>query len=911
MAELTESVGLDISAALESGDQLAQSIGSAIEASVSAAIEGMSTQFAGVASDLGDALAAAATDVPITADASAIPAEVEGALEGIAPTVPVDADTSAAVGAIDEVVAKADDATGTITIDADTATAEAAVEDVAGAVDAASASLDTGGTAARGFGDSTAFAGGVAALATGQIGGLGGAATGLGIGSTAALGGVLALAGGVGILFEKGLDATSALEQFNFIVGDFADKVLNIDVGTLNGDLDDLAIKMGTDDEAMRVASASLFQFGINAGATGDEAATFTNQVDALAFRAVALKPALGDAATVADGLSRAFASGRDRALVPYGIVLDKTAISARALQIATEDGRTEVTRFDTATATAQLAVEKYGNTLGDVVAKGAENAAIRSRSLKEQLDNVLESAGKPLVVPILEAFEQALPVVEALAVPLATIAVEAIPILVAGLEAVTPPLQLVALIMEVLPPELLTAGAAAVVLAISINTVVAAIEAGSVGISTAIPLVGAFAASFIITKSILDAFFGSDAPVDFDKKLSAAEQTARRFAQVADGQLLGAFERLKAQVKGTTDNLTPASEKLHAFLILAEQSPADAQRLIDSLKASGENTAAFEGALDRLLTKQRDERIASDNAATANAALAASYRTPTEAAIEFVTALEKQEEIQNRLINAQLGLTGAAINYERAVISQTKAQEDYNAAVGLFGESSKEAQDAALQLRDADLQLVQSTEALSKAQKELNVDLNDPAAVAGAIQHLKDLQAQYPLSAAAIQPYIDKLNEAALDRQGRLDLDADAFLATLAEVQRKLNETAALSAGYGGLPLPLDFRTDAEKIGDLIAGSRASGGPVEMGKSYIINENTPNSEIFTPGVSGMVQPQIRQPAYAGGGGPLSTTQHIDNSISVDVNAQGQHDPVRIGLAVAKRLRAEQHLAGR
>lgn len=43
--------------------------------------------------------------------------------------------------------------------------------------------------------------------------------------------------------------------------------------------------------------------------------------------------------------------------------------------------------------------------------------------------------------------------------------------------------------------------------------------------------------------------------------------------------------------------------------------------------------------------------------------------------------------------------------------------------------------------------------------------------------------------------------------------------------------------------------------LGSLFGGGRASGGPVQAGKFYRINENTPNSEYFAPSTSGYVVP--------------------------------------------------------
>lgn len=43
--------------------------------------------------------------------------------------------------------------------------------------------------------------------------------------------------------------------------------------------------------------------------------------------------------------------------------------------------------------------------------------------------------------------------------------------------------------------------------------------------------------------------------------------------------------------------------------------------------------------------------------------------------------------------------------------------------------------------------------------------------------------------------------------------------------------------------------------IGSLFGGARANGGPVDAGKAYLVNENTPRSEIFIPNTAGTIVP--------------------------------------------------------
>ena len=160
---------------------------------------------------------------------------------------------------------------------------------------------------------------------------MGAAAGGLGGPLAGAAAGITALGATVGFLFAQGVEATGVLQRFDTVLGDMADEVLRVDVGDLNENLDDLAIKLGSDDEALRDASASLFQFGINSGASRQAAATFTKQIDALAARAVALNPALGSVGDVAESMALRIQRG-GRFAATFQLSLTAAEIEARAL---------------------------------------------------------------------------------------------------------------------------------------------------------------------------------------------------------------------------------------------------------------------------------------------------------------------------------------------------------------------------------------------------------------------------------------------------------------------------------------------------------------------------------------------------------------------------------------------------
>lgn len=57
--------------------------------------------------------------------------------------------------------------------------------------------------------------------------------------------------------------------------------------------------------------------------------------------------------------------------------------------------------------------------------------------------------------------------------------------------------------------------------------------------------------------------------------------------------------------------------------------------------------------------------------------------------------------------------------------------------------------------------------------------------------------------------------------------------------------------------------------FGSLFGGGRASGGAVQAGKIYKVNENTPNSEYFAPGVDGMIVPKLSRPSTQTAGGAM------------------------------------------
>ncbi|WP_136057741.1 hypothetical protein [Candidatus Halocynthiibacter alkanivorans] len=77
-----------------------------------------------------------------------------------------------------------------------------------------------------------------------------------------------------------------------------------------------------------------------------------------------------------------------------------------------------------------------------------------------------------------------------------------------------------------------------------------------------------------------------------------------------------------------------------------------------------------------------------------------------------------------------------------------------------------------------------------------------------------------------------------------------------LEDLAKQFARAALEAALFGSGP----FSSGAGGGGGLLAGivgavfgKRANGGPVRAGESYLVNENTPNSEVFVPSTSGAI----------------------------------------------------------
>lgn len=385
-----------------------------------------------------------AEPVPLDADTTQFSVGVDDAIAGLDSTVDVGvtADVADAQTAVDSL----DGGSIDILVTADTTEAQAAVDDLGAASGSATGSVDGLSTAASGLQ-------GASGLAAGEVGGLSGAAASLGPEAAAVAGGVAAFGGTLMMLTNNAIEGKGATDRFKVTLGEFADQANNVKVGNMTLTLSELAQKVGSTDDSLINANATMFQFQTNAGYSGEQAAQFASNVSVLAARAVAMRPSLGDVGDVAQGMSTKF--GRAAFLSrQYGLALNQTEIDNRAAALAMSVGRTEVTAQDKAMAGAQIAAERYTDAQ-QKIAEGAKNPIIQQRKLNSSFQESLETLGKPLISPMLDLIKQAMPAGLAFAKVFAQLGVAVLPALVPVLKALTPPLTLFGDLIAELSPIL------------------------------------------------------------------------------------------------------------------------------------------------------------------------------------------------------------------------------------------------------------------------------------------------------------------------------------------------------------------------------------------------------------------------------------------------------------------------
>ncbi len=227
---------------------------------------------------------------------------------------------------------------------------------------------------------------------------------------------------------------------------------------------------------------------------------------------------------------------------------------------------------------------------------------------------------------------------------------------------------------------------------------------------------------------------------------------------------------------------------------------------------------------------------------------------------------------------------------YDRALNNVKKLTAEYQAqtaTIGLNTGAQKEAKTAADLKAAADRAELELT-------PELKAEIDKYSAALGqAAQATADAKQKYEGMNSAIQSGGNEVISV-LDgiRQG--SLTGTQAVVQLENALIKAFEQAAL-LGTGPLASILGTSASAGSggtgglLGSLFGVSgRASGGPVSGGVPYLVNENTPNSEIFVPDVSGTIVPQDL--IGRGGGSSGVAVNVVNNGQAANVRSQTSND---------------------
>lgn len=892
----------------------------------------------------GEAMSEAISSIPpleLEANTDTLGGDITAAIDAADTTVAVDADSQALTDDISGAIAGAD-----TTVDLDTSDAQAQVDELgdalAGIGDVSAAGLEglndalantdqkseKAGVGLTHFGAAGSTVGGIAALAQGQVGGLSSIVESAGAGSFVAGAGIAALGTALYKLGNTGVEVLGTMQRFHDIVGVFGDDVKQINVGSLNADLGDLAISLGTDDEALTDTASTLFQFGQSFEATGQESADFTDKVIAMAARAVALNPALGDVASVADRMIKVFATGRDKALIPYNIALDKTEITTRALEIAQAHGREEASRFDTAVATATLSAEKYGDVLATDVAKGTENAAIQQKALGEELQNVIEAAAVPLAPAFLKVLKESIPIVEQFATAMGAVGEVALPVVVIGLEGIAAVIEPFAdgisfLVDTPVGPILLGIGAAAVFASIGFTAAAGAVIEFTVALATN-PIFLAITA--ITALGVAVGLLGDDSD-------STSENVQTLIKDVNDlGKQKGLQEFVQASaIRAFSEDIDFASAKLKTFQDVARSDTGAAQLLLDAMEANGESTKKYRDILDKTIQRQEEHTRAQGRAKDAALDQKKATEDNTKSAEDAVGAFLDEVDAQNKLrdalqsVNDQLlAQFDHQIAAERAQLSAKdavdKLTEATNAAAEAGGTNAEANEDQAKALLDAEDSALRAAAAVAQKASDDNAGLSPAeqhrAATDAQVEylgHLADTLAPGSELRTFIEQYISRLLAIPENRHTdivvSLSADNSVALEKIAEVKRALIDAGFVAANgdivFDPNMLPGQPAAEGAVVQPRPGGSQWTVGEGGHTEAILSAGNTPAENMALLARAGITLPGPPDSLATRGAPAAPVPQTVDQSVHTIVHAEGQPDPTLIGIAVSRRQRAD------
>lgn len=864
MSGMEDRVSLDISEALSAVETLDQAFGKVatdFQAAIDSALASLDVPATSVeiiadaeqvTPAIDDAISAADTALDVTGDATGITSAIDEAVSNADTTLDVDADVSAAQDAIDSLQGET----------VDVGVESSGLAEATSGFDALGSSADHAGGSAHGAGEEFALLSVGAKLAAGEVSALGEATKLSGGQIGAAAGAVTAFVVAGKELVSSAISARSAQERYNLVLGDFAEVVDHIDIGGLDTDIGELGIKLGTTAPSIENAASKIFGLGTNSGIAAPKVAEATKEIIALAARAVALNPALGDVGAVAERALTGLARG-GRFAANLQLSLSAAEISARALGDTGKSTAADLTIFEKATAGAEIATERLGTALGTDINAGAENIKTQFASIKARFEDALETFGQPLLDPLLSSVTQAEPALEGLAKVFADILTGVLPIvdalaggLAPALDAIEPvaaalgiALQTVAAVLDAIPGPVKEVAVAFVALNVVTQAVAATqIVAGIARLTFGITNLGAAAgpAAFAL------AGIGTVLAI-IHSQISETEKAVTEF--------LGGFSAT-ANAAQTFDQL---QRSINDTAAAAEREDAAAKKSGDSLLAFA-HTGSTRGFADAALGLH-SVADAQQNVLDTGRQLATQFHLTDAAALALarggqaqIDAFKAQADVAKDLTGAEQQAAHATDEFWLAATSGALSSADIAARAAetgaTFDDLAKAVENARKPIVDfandiasslpgaaAALDALGENEGLNKFLKNLTDNVADSAAFVGNIQtliergatDLADIIAQLSksdpgkaakLAAEAVKESLGQLNADELKAEnanvgrGLVDLAAQNVADELRGGKLDLAFAQTQDAiGAAMLKIPGQVEPDAKKSGEEVAG--------------------------------------------------------------------------------------------
>lgn len=804
---IEERLELDISEALRGIDRIDSALAETatqFKVELAQALDVLSTgqsvpinaDTAGLTEEITGAVDAVATSIDPTVDAAAVDEQLQLAFDSVDATLTPEVDEDSITAEIDAAI---ESSTATLAVDADTSAAEDAMEDLATSASSAGGSVGALEGTASGLGIASG-------LAAGNIGALSGSLTALGPGAVAAGGSVLALTGFTSQLVAQALEAETAERRFNQILGEQAEAVNQIDVGGLNLTIEELARTVGSSDEPLQNAAASIFALGESSGVAAPQISVATEQIVALSARAVAMNPALGEAGDVANRLTTALARG-GRALAPYGIALSTAEINARAFNDTGKTSADQLTIFEKAAAGAAITTEKLGDTLETSLTEGAQSSAIQLAAIRERIGKSLEDLGKPLLVPILDTLKAATPDIQRLAAGLGQLsarlvplAADLLPLLSGGigtfslaLNVALPILDALDAVLSRIPGPVLEAVGSFLLIRQAIgplpglfNTVATAVRTSGTAMTLSLGPIGL--AAIAITGIIAIVQQHSQAKQEeraaIDAVTSALKDSSKSyqesFVDIARSRLeaenqIDDLRRLGLTYQEVADLAGKGAKGQIEFLKVGQQTGEF--RLTDDLKRKAipdldafvKEVGGYEKAIDRIAVSKNPGVVKSFEA------IAKSSQDGAKAFLEAAVASGQLTESELENLESKHKLTGATVDYIEALHASGLEQENATGALKEQLTAQELAADKAKQLAAAQTAITEALQA-NKTDAEKSIDIYERLGSASVA--LRDIFVGGQLS---VEQYRQIMETTGLTMEELLRIEGDVGAATQA----------------------------------------------------------------------------------------------------------------------------------